>query len=128
MTDTMRLCISLMQDAQIKRLIVVTAAGSGDSFPELPLFLRLVIKNTKMRYTYNDHTAQEALIKKSGLDWTIFRPMGLTNSQKIKSPIFTVHNTPKPTWWISRRHVAKIILDSIYQADTIGRCIILSEK
>ena len=70
--------IAAMQATDVPRLLVVTAFGIGDTRARLPfafkVFYRLVL-----REHMEDKERQEALVKGSGLDWTLIQPVGLTD-------------------------------------------------
>jgi uncharacterized protein YbjT (DUF2867 family) len=70
--------VAAMQAAGITRLLVVTAFGIRDTRAKLPLafkiFYRLVL-----REHMEDKEKQEAVVKASGLNWTLVQPVGLTN-------------------------------------------------
>lgn len=70
--------VAAMQAAGVKRLIVITSLGVGDSKDQVPFFFKALMA-TAMRGVFQDKEAQEKLVKESGLDWTIIRPGGLTN-------------------------------------------------
>jgi putative NADH-flavin reductase len=67
-----------MQAAGVKRLIVISSLGVGDSKDQVPLFFKAIIA-TALRGAFQDKEAQEKLVMASGLDWTIIRPGGLTD-------------------------------------------------
>lgn len=56
----------------VGRLVVLSAAGVGDSWRQTPWLARIMFK-TMLRNIYADHTAQEALVRDSAPDWTIVR-------------------------------------------------------
>ena len=64
--------------------------------------------------TYQDHERQEAIWEKSGLDWTVVRPVGLTNDTEEKTiGVLLETKTSKPAnSRISRRMVAQFMLDA----------------
>jgi putative NADH-flavin reductase len=70
--------IAAMQATGIARLLVVTAFGIGDTRANLPLAFRLFYR-TVLREHMADKEKQEALVKSSGLDWTLVQPVGLTD-------------------------------------------------
>ena len=63
----------------IGRLVVLSAAGVGESWGQTPWMARVVIK-TMLRNIYKDHEEQEATVKASSLDWTIVRAAILKDS------------------------------------------------
>jgi putative NADH-flavin reductase len=70
--------IDAMQRYGVSRLIVVSSLGVGESKDQVPLFFKVIMK-TALRKAMADKEAQEALVRASGLDWTIVRPGGLTD-------------------------------------------------
>jgi uncharacterized protein YbjT (DUF2867 family) len=62
-----------------ERVIYMSSFGAGDQWNRLPFWIRTLIASSKIRIGYRDHTAAEALLRASGLDWTIVRPTALSN-------------------------------------------------
>ena len=56
----------------VERLVVLSAAGVGDSWGQVSLLARVMFR-TLLRNIHADHTAQEAIVRASSLDWTIVR-------------------------------------------------------
>lgn len=72
------LIVDAMQSQGVRRLIVVSAIGVGDSRHQVPFFFTLLAK-TLLRKSMQDKEAQEAIVSASDRDWTIVRPGGLTD-------------------------------------------------
>ena len=70
--------IRSMEAHGVPRLVVVSAGGTGDSYEELPLAFKALVR-TVLRNAYIDHEKQEEHVRASKLDWVIVRPAGLTN-------------------------------------------------
>jgi putative NADH-flavin reductase len=73
--------IHAMKAHGIKRLVCQSSLGFGDSIGVLKqtsLVFRRVIVPLLLRDTFEDHAVQEALIKQSGLNWTVVRPGNMT--------------------------------------------------
>jgi uncharacterized protein YbjT (DUF2867 family) len=68
--------IAAMEASRIGRLVVVTAFGIGATRPRLPLMFKIFYRLV-LREHMADKERQEALIRASGLDWTIVQPVGL---------------------------------------------------
>jgi uncharacterized protein YbjT (DUF2867 family) len=74
--------VTAMQEASVRRLVVVSSTGAYH-YPgrrNTPLSLRLfepVITRTIGKSTYDDQRRMEDIVRDSGLDWTIVRPSGL---------------------------------------------------
>jgi uncharacterized protein YbjT (DUF2867 family) len=73
-----RAIIAGMQAAGVPRLLVVSAFGIGDTRARLPFSFKLFYR-TVLREHMADKEKQEALVKFSGLDWTLVQPVGLTD-------------------------------------------------
>jgi uncharacterized protein YbjT (DUF2867 family) len=73
-----RIIVPAMQSAGIARLICVTGFGAGESRQSIGCLERLPFQLLLGR-AYEDKTRQEQLIRDSGLEWVIARPVILTN-------------------------------------------------
>lgn len=73
-----RAVITAMNGAGVRRLVVQSSLGAGDSAKQMPLPLRVVMKAV-LAAPLADHDLQEAEVRASGLDWTVVRPTGLTD-------------------------------------------------
>ena len=105
--------INAMQENGVKRVITVSAWGTGDSYKETQLIFKFLIKKTNVGVAYAGHEDQERLLRKSGLDWTSVRPVGLSNSEKQKSVRVSIKGDKKLNMTISRKDVARFMLDIV---------------
>lgn len=71
-----RAILQAMRSQGVRRLIVVTSIGVGDSKDQVPMFFKVLMK-TALRKVMAAKEEQERLVKESGLDWVIVRPGGL---------------------------------------------------
>lgn len=109
---TTALLIERMQAAGVSRLVVVTGFGAGRSRSAMSLLERTG-HGALLGKVYADKTRQEALIMDSPLDWTIARPVILTN--RPASGAVKVLTDPK-TWRngiVSRADVAAYLVDAV---------------
>lgn len=65
--------VAAMQRHGVRRLVVTSMLGAGDSEANAPVALRL-LRATFLRGADKDKTAMEAAVEASGLDWVILRP------------------------------------------------------
>lgn len=77
-TAVTRSVIAAMGDAGVRRLVVHSSLGVGDSMDLIAGPARLFVKAVLGR-ALADHAEQEAAVAASGLDWTVVRPGGLTD-------------------------------------------------
>lgn len=71
--------ITAMQANGVKRLVVLSALGTGNSLNLLPWIMRKVAVGWLLKVPFADHEVQEQQVMASGLEWVIARPSGLTN-------------------------------------------------
>jgi uncharacterized protein YbjT (DUF2867 family) len=74
--------VAAMQKTSVQRLVVVSSTGAYHyaNRVDTPFALRIVepiITRTIGKSTYDDQRRMEAIVRDSGLDWTIVRPSGL---------------------------------------------------
>lgn len=108
-SDATRALLPVMEGAGLKRLLVVTGIGAGDSIAAMSALERAGRKILLGR-AYADKDVQEKMITASDLDWTIARPGILTDGAATGT--YNVLTTPE-TWRngvISRADVAGFLL------------------
>ncbi len=105
------LVIDAMRQHGVPRLIVLSACGVGDSLPLMNLAGRLFIRFV-LPIPFADHARQEAMTRASGLNWSIARPMRLTNGPArglfVREPL--LKTVPSA---ISRADVAAFLLEAV---------------
>ena len=116
---SMKNTVKAMEEHGIKRIVVMTALGVGDSAKELPAVFSLFIKFSNIKYSYIDHDAQEKILENSNLDWTIVRPVGLNDKNENTSVIYNLQGKGKLNYSISRNAVAYFMLDCLEKGEFI---------
>lgn len=75
--------VAAMEQHDVRRLVVETMHGLGDSLAQTTFWRRLVFDRGFVPLLLRDEVAdklrQEQLVERSGLDWTIVRPTQLTD-------------------------------------------------
>ncbi len=71
--------VGVMKRQGVERLVCITGMGAGDSRGHGGFFYDHVFQPLLLGRVYEDKDRQEAVIKASGLDWTIVRPTLLNN-------------------------------------------------
>lgn len=128
MTDSMANVIAAMQTQGVRRLAVLSAAGVGDSFAEVPWLFRMIIRHTNLAHTYRDHDALDALVRASGLDWTLARAVMLGTRPGTAPVTLSYGGQPQPHGQISRESVATFLLDSLDDPALVGKAPTISQK
>ena len=79
-----RAVVEAMREAGVSRLVCQSTLGVGSSRVHLTPWWRYVMFGAVLRRAYADHVAQEAVVRSSGLDWTILRPSAFTDAPAAK--------------------------------------------
>ncbi len=78
-SEATRILVDAMQAAGVRRLMMVTGAGAGNSRGRISFLYDNLMFPLLLRRVYDDKDIAEDIVMKSGLDWTIVRPGLLTN-------------------------------------------------
>lgn len=124
-SDTTRVLLDAMPVAQVSRLVVVTGFGAGRSKAAMSRLERAGHQAILGR-PYADKDRQEEMIMASALEWTIVRPVILTNGPA--SGRFRVLREPGE--WrnglIARADVAAYLIDAVEQGLDLRRDVVLA--
>lgn len=75
--------VNAMKMNGVQRIIIVSTAGVDESFNQLSEGGQQAVR-TVIRVAVEDHSRQEALVRASGLTWTVARPGGLRSEDDRK--------------------------------------------
>jgi putative NADH-flavin reductase len=112
-----RLIIDVMKAQGVRRLVVESAFGAGESLAQANLLERLIFA-TLLWAPYQDKNLLEPAVKESGLEWTILRPTLLTNEPR--SGRYAVTMGRPATAKVSRADVATAMLRAVTERLWIG--------
>jgi putative NADH-flavin reductase len=120
-----RVLVDAMRAMSIKRLIVVTGAGAGDSRGHGSILFDRIVFPLILKRVYDDKDVQEQIVRASGLEWTIARPGGLTGGAATGR--YDVLTDPE-TWrggFIARADVADFLVKEVLEPKYVGRTPVL---
>lgn len=112
------LMMSVMKEQGVRRLVVESASGAGESLAQASLLQRVIFA-TLLWAPYQDKNMMEPDVKASGLEWTIVRPTALTNGQRTGRYVVSVGTAPK-TFSVTRADVATSMLRAVEERLWIG--------
>lgn len=115
-----RVLVPAMTQAGVRRLLMVTGIGAGNSRGRIhPLYDNLIFP-IMLKRIYDDKDIAEEIVIKSGLDWTIARPGLLTNGPATgRYKVLTEMKDWRPGS-ISRADVADFLVKHVTDATTFG--------
>jgi uncharacterized protein YbjT (DUF2867 family) len=114
--------VDAMKKAAVKRLVVLSALGVGESLPLLNPIARMVAPGWLLKVPFEDHKRQEDLVRASGLDWVIARPGRLTNGPARRQYVKKTALEKVPGS-ISRADVADFLVDACDGAAWVGHAV-----
>ena len=115
--------IAAMRPVGVRRVIVVSSFGVGDSRHDARLHERLFF-SLALRGAYADKVLQEQAVRESGLDYTIVRPARLTmgKGDGRYTALIAPGSIPSP---VARADVARFILDALRAREYVGKTVSL---
>jgi uncharacterized protein YbjT (DUF2867 family) len=116
------LTIDAMKRHGVRRLVVLSALGVGESRKLFNFFLDRVVRGFVLKLPYEDHERQENLVRESGLEWVIARPSRLTNGPARGRYVATTAIEPVPMT-ISRADTADFLVRAAVERTWIGQAV-----
>lgn len=111
------LIMAVMKEHGIRRLVVESAFGAGESLTQANFVQRLLFA-TLLWAPFQDKNVMEPEVKASGLDWTILRPTRLRNAGPAGH--YTTTFTEPALSWVQRSDVAAAMLRAVEEKLWMG--------
>ncbi|KAL3961141.1 hypothetical protein ACCO45_006258 [Purpureocillium lilacinum] len=73
LADSAANACAALQEAGIRRIVVMSTAGAGDSWGNLPWLTKAFMGWTNIKLAVEDHNLVDKEIRETGLDWTLVR-------------------------------------------------------
>jgi hypothetical protein len=127
MADAVANVKASMETHDIRRIVIMSAFGVGDSFPQLNFLMRPILRYTNMSYQFQDHGLVDEEIRSSGLEWVLVRPAMLKGEQA--NPIQDLGDKGEKAGFmpsISRASVALFLINAVEKKDWVGRTPVIS--
>jgi len=124
-SEATRILVDAMEAKGVKRLISVTGLGAGDSRGHGGLLYNAALWLFLGR-VYADKDAQEWIIRRSRLDWTIVRPSVLTTGAATGAYRVLVDARDWRSGFISRADVADFLVKQIGDASLVHEMPVLT--
>lgn len=109
------------------RVISCSAWGVRDSWSDMPGWFRWLVRHSNIGIAYEDHGRQEEILLSSRLNYTIVRPVGLTNAQEAETIRTSQPGEPVGSMMIPRKAVASFMAEAIDDPNYFGRILTLSK-
>ncbi|PYE86255.1 putative NADH-flavin reductase [Pseudoroseicyclus aestuarii] len=127
LSDSTRVLVEAMQAQGVRRLVAITGMGAGDSRGQGGFLYDRLFQPLLLGPIYKDKDRQEAIIRSSGLDWTIMRPSVLTDGQETETVRVLTDLQDFHGGKISRIDVARCVVAEFERQDWKGQAPIISQ-
>jgi nucleoside-diphosphate-sugar epimerase len=117
--------IEAMRTQGVRRLVVQSTYGIGDGYRRLPLGLKAFF-TLAIRPQVRDHELQEGLVRDSGLDWTIVRPVVL-HDDPVTAPARIALDDEVPAMRVGRAQLADVHVAAVDRRDWVSHTLSVSE-
>jgi putative NADH-flavin reductase len=114
--------IDAMKKAGVKRLVVLSALGTGESRRLMNPVVRALVLDFLLKTAFQDHDRQESMVRESGLEWVIARPGRLTNGPARRRYVTKTAIEPVPMS-ISRADVADFLVEACGGTKWVGQAV-----
>jgi putative NADH-flavin reductase len=120
-----RILVNAMEASTVRRLICVTGLGAGDSRGRGGLLYNAIFYLI-LGSVYADKDAQEWIIRRSRLEWTIVRPTVLTTGPRTGAYRVLVDPRDWQSGFISRADVADFLVRQVNDASLVHKTPVLT--
>lgn len=116
--------IAAMRKHGVRKLVVQTTYGVGETRGRLPLTWKLIF-SLLLKPQIADTELQERAVRESGLDWVLAQPVSLTDGVNEGTPFASPEGDAR-VMKVSRRSVGRFLVEAAESAKYIGRSVALS--
>jgi len=125
MSRSMDVILPAMEREGVRRLIVVSALGVGDTYDQAPFAAKIFFR-LFLRHIYADKEIADDFVRRSGLDWTIVCPSKLTDGPRTgqyrAGERLDLRGMPK----ISRGDVAEFVVKQLGDEAWLRKTVVIS--
>ncbi|KAL1893485.1 hypothetical protein Sste5346_006313 [Sporothrix stenoceras] len=111
----------------VSRLVIMSTAGTGDSWPGLPLVFRAYMGWTNLKYVLADHNLMDVDVRATKTAWTLVRPIRLEFDTKKVTELDVLDSRGSGRLKMSdcahiravARFLVKVAVEGIYIRETV---------
>lgn len=127
MADAVANAIQAMKQHHVRKIVIMSSVGTGNSFANLNLLMRLVFTKTNMSLGREDHNLVDELTRAAGVDFVLVRPVMLAEGDAAEIKVFPDDGRgagfmPK----ITRASVARFMVQALEGDAFVGRSPVIT--
>ncbi|MCM5679745.1 SDR family oxidoreductase [Schlegelella sp. S2-27] len=119
-----RQVIDAMRRHGVRRLVVQTSFGVGETRDKLPWLYRMMFA-LLLKPQIADTERQERAVRESGLDWVLAQPVNLTDGDEADAVLASAQGDVRGMK-VARRQVARFLAQAVGDRAWLGRSVALS--
>ncbi|WKB51808.1 NAD(P)-dependent oxidoreductase [Eleftheria terrae] len=117
--------VECMRRHQVRRLVVQTSYGVGETRERLPALYRLMFQ-LLLKPQVADTERQERVVRDSGLDWVLAQPVNLTDADDPAAAVLASPQGAVRSMRVSRRQVGRFLAEAVQAPQWVGCSVALS--
>ncbi len=125
-TSAARNVVTAMQAEGVRRLIVISMMGVGDSAEQAPFWYEHLLLPTFLHGATPDKTHMEATVQADSIDYIIARPPVLSDDPATGS--YTVIPSPNKAHKITRTDLAQFLVDQLTSDRYLGQAVVVANS
>ncbi|RZJ90886.1 MAG: NAD(P)-dependent oxidoreductase, partial [Hymenobacter sp.] len=118
--------INAMQKHGVRRLIVISVLGAGDSKEQAGFLYEHLLMPTFLRGALADKEAMESAVKQSGLDFVLVRPPALNDDSATGQAHLVAGETKAHK--ITRTDLAQFIVEQLTSNEHLGQAVTVTNS
>ncbi len=130
-TNAARNVVDAMKQHNVKRLIVISVMGAGDSQGNAPFLYEHLLMPMFLRGAMKDKAGMEAEVSSSDLKWTLVRPPTLTKGDptgKFHVVASEAHPNDTKAHKITRADLAEFIVEQLENDQYVGQAVVVTNS
>ena len=121
-----RVVLTAMKERQVRRLIVISVLGAGDSGTHASFWYEHLLLPTFLRGALPDKNGMEAAVMGSGLEWVIVRPPMLSDDEPVGS--VNVVKEHEIAHKVTRADLAQFLVDQVESDAHLGTAVVIANS
>lgn len=121
-----RTILQAMQETGVKRLVVISALGAGDSGGQAPFLYEHLLLPVFLRGAIPDKNTMEAEVMASQVDWVLVRPPVLSDYPATGA--IHIVDRGDVAHSITRGDLARFLVDQLSSDAYVGKAVVVANK
>lgn len=119
--------VAAMQRHGVRRLVVTSSVGVGDSTANTPPFTKIVVA-TFLRGSTRDKAGMESAVRGSGLDWVITRPAVLNDKPATGDVRVLTADSRNQAHSLTRADLAAFLVAQLTSDNHLGEAVTVANR